>query len=90
MGFVESLMHTVRDRVVIIDVRNVTLLESTAIVALRELFDAPPGTHRQIFLSGASANVRQMFRMAGLGTPTSLMSDRDLLARIAGEEPNHG
>jgi N-acetylglucosaminyldiphosphoundecaprenol N-acetyl-beta-D-mannosaminyltransferase len=89
MGFVESLTQTAADRTVIIDLRNVALLESTAIVALRELFYDPAGSERRVYLSGASANVQQMFRMAGLGEPTTLMDDVTLLARIAGEEPGH-
>ena len=89
MGFVESLSQTAADRAVIIDVRNVALLESTAIVVLRELFYGPDGAERRVYLSGASANVQQMFRMAGLGEPATLMNDATLLARIAGEEPGH-
>ena len=89
MGFVESLSQTAADRAVIIDLRNVALLESTAIVALRELFFGPDGEERRVYLSGASANVQQMFRMAGLGEPTALLDDTTLLSRIAGEEPGH-
>jgi anti-anti-sigma regulatory factor len=89
MGFVESLRQTATDRLVIIDVRNVDLLESTAIVALMSLHagrgDAAPG----VYLSGASPNVRQMFRMADLGAPARFVDDADLLALIAGEEPGH-
>ncbi|NNK33120.1 MAG: WecB/TagA/CpsF family glycosyltransferase [Xanthomonadales bacterium] len=89
MGFVESLRQTATDRLVIIDVRNVDLLESTAIVALMSLHagrgDAAPG----VYLSGASPNVRQMFRMANLGAPARFLDDAGLLALIAGEEPGH-
>jgi N-acetylglucosaminyldiphosphoundecaprenol N-acetyl-beta-D-mannosaminyltransferase len=86
MGFVESLTHTAADRVVIIDMRNVSLLESSAIVALKELFDHSGG---HVYLSGVSANVHQMFRIADLGTPASFVDDAALLARIAGEESSH-
>lgn len=86
IGFVESLKHTTADRDVIIDLRNVVLLESTAIVALRELFN---NASRPVYLSGASANIRQMFRMAGLGTPSTMMDDGALLARITGDDKDH-
>ena len=84
-GVVESLLHTVTDREVIIDLRNVTLLESSAIVALRGLFEAASSAEGRLFVSGASPDVRQMFRMAQLGAPATLMDDGALVARVTGE-----
>ena len=65
--------------------RKVSLLESSAIVVFRQLFSGPDGAGRPVFLSGVNANVRQMFRMADLGAPSSVLSDRQLLATISGE-----
>ncbi len=89
MGFVESLKQTAAERVIIIDVRNVALLESTAIIALHTLLKDRDQEDRRVFLSGASENVRQMFRMAGLGAPAMLLDDSNLLAGIADEESHH-
>jgi len=86
IGFVECLLHAARDRTCIIDLRNVTLLESTAIVELEPLI----ASHQiagdgAIMVSGADANARQMFRMTGLGESVIFIDDTTLLASIAAE-----
>ncbi len=85
IGFRESVEHATAHRCVVIDMRKVSLLESSAIVVFRELFSGPDGAGRPVFLSGVNANVRQMFRMADLGAPSSVLSDRQLLETISGE-----
>ncbi len=89
MGFIECLQHTARDRDCIVDLRNVTLLESSAIVALEPFLSQREGAGRVMFC-GASANVRQMFRMAGLGEPAHFINDRELLAAICNGSRNDG
>lgn len=86
IGFVECLLHAARDRTCIIDLRNVSLLESTAIAELGPLITA----HQQngdgaIMISGADANARQMFRMTDLGDTVIFIDDTTLLACIAAE-----
>ena len=86
LGFVECLQHTARDRVCILDFRNVSLLESSAIAELHPLIAAQQASPEgQILVSGAVANVRQMFRMSGLDQPIRFIDDRLLLETIAAE-----
>jgi N-acetylglucosaminyldiphosphoundecaprenol N-acetyl-beta-D-mannosaminyltransferase len=86
IGFVECLLHTARDRTCIIDLRNVTLLESTAIAELEPLITSHQTTgDGAIMVSGADANARQMFRMAYLGENVIFIDDITLLASIAAE-----
>jgi N-acetylglucosaminyldiphosphoundecaprenol N-acetyl-beta-D-mannosaminyltransferase len=86
IGFVECLLHAAQDRTCIIDLRNVTLLESTAIAELEPLIAAHQTTgDGAIMVSGANANARQMFRMTGLGASVIFIDDTTLLASIAAE-----
>ena len=86
LGFVECLQHTARDRVCILDFRNVSLLESSAIAELHPLITAQQASREgQILVSGAVANVRQMFRMSGLDQPVRFIDDHLLLETIAAE-----
>ena len=75
-----------RHRTCILDLRNVTLLESTAIA---ELYPLMIGQQERrdgaILVSGADANARQMFRMTGLGEHVLFIDDRTFLASIAAE-----
>ena len=88
MGFVETLQHTARDRTCIIDFRDVSLLESSAIAELYPLITAIEASEKgEILVSGAGPNVRQMFRMSGLAQPVRFIDDATLLAHIATEEP---
>jgi ABC-type transporter Mla MlaB component len=82
LGFIECLEHSARDRDCIIDLRNVSLLESSAIIALGPFLPWRAGTSARVLFSGASANVLQMFRMVGLGEPEHFIGDSDLLAMI--------
>lgn len=87
LGFVESLQHSARDRICIIDFRGVSLLESSAIAELYPLITAIQASEQgEILVSGAGANVRQMFRMSGLAQPVRFIDDATLLAHIATEE----
>lgn len=86
LGFVECLNHVARQRTCILDLRNVTLLESTAIAELHPLIVAHHNSGEgAILVSGADANVRQMFRMTGLGESVIFIDDRTLVASIAAE-----
>jgi exopolysaccharide biosynthesis WecB/TagA/CpsF family protein len=86
VGLVECLSHAARDRTCIVDLRNVSLLESTAVACLQEaaaeVYEKGEGA---ILISGAGANVRQMFRMTGLGSGVIFIDDNTLLASIAAE-----
>jgi anti-anti-sigma regulatory factor len=86
IGFVECLQNAARDRTCIVDLRNVTLLESTAIAKLEPLIASnQPSGDGAIMVSGADANARQMFRMTGLGESVIFIDDTTLLASIAAE-----
>jgi len=86
IGFVECLLHAARDHTCIIDLRNVTLLESTAIAELEPLIASHQATgDGAIMVSGAGANARQMFRITGLGESVIFIDDITLLASIAAE-----
>ena len=66
--------------------RNVTLLESTAIAELYPLIVHQQDTRNgAILISGADANARQMFRMTGLGEHVLFIDDQTFLASIAAE-----
>jgi len=89
LGFVECLAHATRNRTCILDMRNVTLLESTAIAELHPLLSSQHELRGgAILVSGAGANVRQMFHMTGLDE-TVLFIDDTLLASIAAEGQYH-
>lgn len=86
IGFMECLLHAARDRTCIVDLRNVTLLESTGIAELEPLMTTQQTTgDGAIMVSGADANARQMFRMTGLGESVIFIDDATLLASIAAE-----
>ncbi|MEH6580749.1 MAG: WecB/TagA/CpsF family glycosyltransferase [Halioglobus sp.] len=86
LGFMECLQHATRDRTCILDLRNVTLLESTAIAELYPVM-AQQQENRSgaILISGADANARQMFRMTGLGEQVLFIDDQTFLGCIAAE-----
>jgi hypothetical protein len=66
--------------------RNVTLLESTAIAELYPLIvDQQESRNGAILISGADANARQMFRMSGLAEQVLFIDDQTFLASIAAE-----
>ncbi len=81
-GFVESLSHASRDRDCYVDLRGVTLLQSSAIVALRPFFEAGGGSCGRVLFSGMSPEIRQMLGVAGLGEPRWIISDAELLNRL--------
>ncbi|MEH6517207.1 MAG: WecB/TagA/CpsF family glycosyltransferase [Halioglobus sp.] len=86
LGFMECLEHAARDRTCILDLRNVTLLESTAIAELYPVMAQQQESRRgAILISGADANARQMFRMTGLGEQVLFIDDHTFLACIASE-----
>lgn len=86
LGFIESLEHAIRGRTCILDLRNVTLLESSAIAMLHNFFDSElEKKGGAVFISGMSANVRQMFHMTALGETVLFINDKTLLALIAEE-----
>ncbi|MEM9397241.1 MAG: WecB/TagA/CpsF family glycosyltransferase [Pseudomonadota bacterium] len=87
LGFVECLLHSIRDRSCIIDFRNVDLLESSGIAELLPLFNR--GEQNQVLLSGVGHSVKQMLRMAEIESNASLIDDSELLALIT-KEHNHG
>ena len=90
LGLVECLHHAARDQTCILDLRNVQLLESTAIARLQaavaRVYERAQGA---ILISGAGPNVRQMFRMTGLGGSVIFIDDSTLLASIAAEGISH-
>lgn len=86
LGFIESLKHAVRGRTCIIDLRDVTLLETSAIATLHDFFETElEEKGGAVLMSGMSANVRQMFHMAALGDSVLFINDKTLLALIAEE-----
>lgn len=86
LGFMECLQHSTRNRTCIIDLRNVTLLESTAIAELYPVIvDQQARRDGAILISGADANARQMFHMTGLGEQVLFIDDQTFLASIAAE-----
>ncbi|MCX2980591.1 WecB/TagA/CpsF family glycosyltransferase [Halieaceae bacterium IMCC14734] len=86
LGFIECLQHATRNRTCILDLRNVTLLESTAIAELHPLIVAQQASRSgAILISGANANARQMFHMTGLGEQVLFIDDKTFLASIAAE-----
>jgi len=86
LGLIECLHHAARDQTCILDLRNVLLLESAAIARLQsavaEVYERGQGA---VLVSGAGPNIRQMFRMTGLGDSLIFIDDRTLLASIATE-----
>ena len=86
LGFIECVQHASRNRTCVLDLRNVTLLESTAIAELYPLIvDQQESRNGAILISGADANARQMFRMTGLAEQVLFIDDQTFLASIAAE-----
>lgn len=87
IGFVESLRDSARDRTCILDLRDVSLLESSAIAELYPLItDLQASDRGEILISGAGPNIRQMFRMSALEKPVRFIEDAALLARLSQKE----
>lgn len=86
LGFVESLKNAVRGRTCIIDLRDVTLLETSAIATLHDFFEKElEAKGGAVLMSGMSTNVRQMFHMTALEESVLFINDKTLLALIAEE-----
>ncbi|MEP5568006.1 MAG: WecB/TagA/CpsF family glycosyltransferase [Halioglobus sp.] len=89
-GIIECLQQTSRDRDCIIDLRNVTLLESSAVAVLQPFFaDRNVGEGRVVF-SGLTDHVQQMIQMVGMGEPDNIVNDSMLLSVVCDGEANHG
>jgi N-acetylglucosaminyldiphosphoundecaprenol N-acetyl-beta-D-mannosaminyltransferase len=86
IAFVESLAPMVRQRRCVVDLRGVTLLESSGIAALEPVLDGCAAGGGRVALSGASDSARQMIRMAGLDAPVTFYSDNELIAIISGDD----
>jgi N-acetylglucosaminyldiphosphoundecaprenol N-acetyl-beta-D-mannosaminyltransferase len=82
LGFVESLRDIIRHRNCYLDLRDVNLLESSAIAALSPFFDGREGQAGRVLFSGITPQVRQMLKVAGLGEPRWSVADSTLLAAI--------
>jgi N-acetylglucosaminyldiphosphoundecaprenol N-acetyl-beta-D-mannosaminyltransferase len=85
MGFVECLMHSARDRRCIIDLRGVSLLESSGIAELLPLISREAQGNAEMLLSGVGYRVQQMLRMAEIKVTAQTIDDRALIAHIAGD-----
>mgnify|MGYP001811977259 FL=1 len=79
IAFCECLAQTARDRACIIDLRNVGLLESSAIAT----FEPFLGAGSKVMFSGVSESTRQMFRVAGLDDAATFVSDQQLIEQIS-------
>ncbi len=88
LGFVECMLHSVRDRTCIIDLRNVDLLESSAIAELLPLLGMDAQQSGRVCLSGVSHGTRQMLRMADVRVSADIIDDAELLAKISSEAPH--
>ena len=78
-------MPGARDRPCIIDLRNVDLLESSAIAELLPLLSIETGPRGRVCLSGVSYRTRQMLRMAAVPCTAEIIDDSELLARITAQ-----
>ena len=86
LGMIECLEHAARDRTCVIDLRNVTLLESTAIVELNHIIAEQRESRKDaIVISGADASARQMFHMTGHTEQVIFIDDQTFLASIVAE-----
>ncbi len=88
IGFVECLLHSVRDRSCILDFRNVNLLESSGIAELMPLLTAGVEGKGTMYLSGVGYRIHQMLHMAEIETSARIINDPELLAQITPEQ-NH-
>jgi N-acetylglucosaminyldiphosphoundecaprenol N-acetyl-beta-D-mannosaminyltransferase len=88
LAFIECLRHAARDRVCVVDLRKVSLLESSAIAALEPILRNGENSRGRVIFSGASENSRQMFRMARVGAPVNFIDDARLLAMISDGQPD--
>ena len=85
IGFVECLLHSIRDRACIIDFRNVDMLESSGIAEMMPLFNAPATNGSQLLLSGLDYSAKQMLRMSEIETNAEIIGDNQLLQRLSEE-----
>lgn len=90
LGLIECMEHAARDRTCILDLRNVTRLETTAIAELQALVTSilTKGSGA-IMVSGAGEQVMQMFRMTGLSDTLIAINEATLLAFISAEGVSH-
>lgn len=90
LGLIECMEHAARDRTCILDLRNVTLIESSAITQLQALFtDVLAGGKGAVMVSGIGEHVAQMFQITGLVNSTVSIDDNTLLSFIAAEGAVH-
>ncbi|WP_439100785.1 WecB/TagA/CpsF family glycosyltransferase [Congregibacter sp.] len=83
LGFVECMLHSIRDRHCIIDFRRVNLLESSGIAELIPLLTYTGGAYSTLYLSGVSDSIRQMLRMSEIDYTATVISDNELLGLIS-------
>jgi N-acetylglucosaminyldiphosphoundecaprenol N-acetyl-beta-D-mannosaminyltransferase len=84
VGFVECAMGNARGRRCVIDLRNVSMLESSGIGELIPLLEADGGENNSVFFSGVSHGTRQMLRMADVAKDVRQIDDQQLLKLIHG------
>ena len=82
IGFVECLLHSVRERICILDFRGVSLLESSGIAELMPLLAQSNAGAGEVLIAGAGHNTLQMLRMADLDLKARIIGDDALLAHI--------
>jgi N-acetylglucosaminyldiphosphoundecaprenol N-acetyl-beta-D-mannosaminyltransferase len=84
VGFVECAMVNARGRRCVIDLRNVSMLESSGIGELIPLLEADGEDNHQVLFSGVSHGTRQMLRMAEVAKDVRPIDDQQLLNIIHG------
>ena len=85
-GFAECLQSNLRDRDVVIDLRNVTLLESSGIAEWIPMLEPGDGRRGTLSFSGVDHGARQMLRMAAVQDRSRCLDDRTLLRLITEDE----
>jgi N-acetylglucosaminyldiphosphoundecaprenol N-acetyl-beta-D-mannosaminyltransferase len=86
VGFVECALHNARGRRCIIDLRNVSMLESSGIGELMPLLELGQPGNGEVLFSGVGHGIAQMLRMAEVARDVKQIGDRYLLKVITGAQ----
>ncbi len=82
-GVMECIEHNARGRDCVLDLRNVTLLENSAVTALAPFFAGGTKESGRIIFSGITPAILPMIQVAGLGGPQDTVNDSMLLDIIS-------
>lgn len=83
LGFEQCMLDTVRDHTCVIDLRNVTQIDSTAIATLARITQrATEQQLQQVHLSGVSPKIEQMIKVLAFKDTFNILNDQHFFKRL--------